>query len=249
MIGAALGATEARILPEGAAFWAAIGMAAVMGGTMRAPLTSVIFAVELTHDLNLLVPLLIGVASSFCLTVLLMKRSILTEKISRRGYHLSAEYSVDPLEMALVRDAMQPSIPHIDPEATVDDLRGVLLENDLGPFAIGRRLVSHEAIQAVVDGKLRWSAVTEGLDGAVPAVAYTHEPLRLVAHRMATTGLTRLPVLEMHTLEPCGVISLEHLLTARNRTYTAETLRARHVWIAVPNFGRSNGHTNGTKLP
>jgi H+/Cl- antiporter ClcA len=145
MIGAALGATEARILPEGAAFWAAVGMAAVMGGTMRAPLTAVIFAVELTHDLNLLVPLLIAVAASFALTVLLLKRSILTEKISRRGYHLSSEYSVDPLELQLVRDAMEPSISKLEPACGKDDLEAALNYDPLGPFVVGKRIVTDDA--------------------------------------------------------------------------------------------------------
>ncbi|MGE0059203.1 MAG: chloride channel protein, partial [Dehalococcoidia bacterium] len=137
MIGASLGAVESHVLPEGAAFWAAIGMAAVMGGTMRAPLTAVIFAIELTHDLNLLVPLLIGVAASYAFTVLTMKRSILTEKISRRGFHLSSEYSVDPLELQLVRDAMQPSIPSIEASAAAADLQAALREFEAGPFLVG----------------------------------------------------------------------------------------------------------------
>jgi hypothetical protein len=245
MVGAALGALEARILPEGAAFWAAIGMAAVMGGTMRAPLTAVIFAVELTHDLNLLVPLLIGVASSFCLTVLIMKRSILTEKISRRGFHLSSEYSVDPLELQLVRDAMQP-IPKIAPTAGEADLIKALKEHENGPFVVGERVVSAEAVQAVLRGELRWPAIVEGLDGAVPAVAYTYEPLRVIAHRMASTGLRRLPVIDPVTSAPCGVITLEHLLGARARSNDAETQRSRNVWIAMPGFGHTNGHSNGT---
>jgi len=41
-------------------------------------------------------------------TVLTLKRSILTEKISRRGYHLSREYAIDPLEILFVREVMQP---------------------------------------------------------------------------------------------------------------------------------------------
>jgi hypothetical protein len=37
-----------------------------------------------------------------------MPRSILTEKLSRRGYHLSREYGVDPLELVIVRELMSP---------------------------------------------------------------------------------------------------------------------------------------------
>jgi H+/Cl- antiporter ClcA len=74
-------------------------MAAVLAGTMRAPLMGVVFALELTHDIEALPALLPAAIVSYGFSVLLMKRSILTEKVARRGYHISQEYSVDPLEL------------------------------------------------------------------------------------------------------------------------------------------------------
>ena len=109
MMGGALGGIEAMFLPhEGAGFWPLVSMGAVLGGTMRAPLTAVVFAVELTHDGNVMLPLLVAVAFSYGFTVLMLRRSILTEKVARRGYHLSCEYAVDPMEALRVRDVMQP---------------------------------------------------------------------------------------------------------------------------------------------
>src|SRR5262249_4301532 len=100
MIGGALGAALARFIPLGdSGTWALIGMAAMMAGTMRSPLTSMIFALELTQDLNLLPGLLVGCVVAHGVTVLLLRRSILTEKVARRGYHIMREYSVDPLTM------------------------------------------------------------------------------------------------------------------------------------------------------
>ena len=111
MMGGALGGLEAMFLPgEGAGFWPLISMAAVMGGTMRAPLMSIIFAFELTHDSNALLPLLIASLMSYAVTVLTLKRSILTEKVARRGYHLSCEYAVDPLEILYVREVMRTNV-------------------------------------------------------------------------------------------------------------------------------------------
>jgi CBS domain-containing protein len=109
MIGGALGGLEAHMLPwEGAGFWELVSMGAILGGTMRSPLTGVIFALELTHDINVLLPLLLAVTIAHGFTVLTLRRSILTEKISRRGYHVSREYSIDPLEIIFAREVMRP---------------------------------------------------------------------------------------------------------------------------------------------
>ena len=113
MVGGALGGLEAHFLPDaGPGFWSLVSMGAVLGGTMRAPLTAIVFALELTHDINVLLPLLLAVTFSYGFTVLLLKRSILTEKISRRGYHLSCEYAVDPLEIVFAKEVMQPLDGH-----------------------------------------------------------------------------------------------------------------------------------------
>src|SRR5207245_1217197 len=111
MMGGALGGLEAMFLPsEGAGFWPLISMGAILGGTMRSPFTSIVFAFELTHDANIFLPLLVGSVIAHAFTVLTLKRSILTEKVARRGYHLSREYAVDPLEILFVREVMRTNI-------------------------------------------------------------------------------------------------------------------------------------------
>src|SRR5438046_10621286 len=92
---------------EGAGFWALISMGATLGGTMRAPFTSIIFAFELTHDANIFLPLLIASAVSYTFMVLTLKRSILTEKVARRAYHLSSEYAWDPREILFARKVLR----------------------------------------------------------------------------------------------------------------------------------------------
>lgn len=98
ILGGALGYLVGLILPGEPGIWALIGMAAMMGGTMRAPLTGIFFAVEITGDLTMAVPLLIGTVSAYSVTVLMMRRSILTEKIARRGQHITREYGIDMFE-------------------------------------------------------------------------------------------------------------------------------------------------------
>ncbi len=111
MIGGAVGALAGRFghaPAEMQAFWALIGMGAMLAGSLGVPMTAILFSVEVTHRLPALVPLTLGCVSAYLVTALLMPRSILTEKLSRRGYHLTREYGVDPLEIVIVRDLMSP---------------------------------------------------------------------------------------------------------------------------------------------
>ncbi|HJW13914.1 MAG TPA: chloride channel protein, partial [Thermoanaerobaculia bacterium] len=114
IIGGALGAVEAPFIPAGdAGLWAMASMAAMMGGTMRSPLTAILFTLELTHDWNILPALLVATVAAHGVTVLLLRRSILTEKIARRGYHLVREYTVDPFEIHRVEEVMDRNVPTI----------------------------------------------------------------------------------------------------------------------------------------
>jgi H+/Cl- antiporter ClcA len=109
MVGGALGALEGAILPDVMpGFWAMCGLAAVVGGVMRSPLTGTVFTLELTHAWNALPALLLSATAAYALSVLVLKRSVLTEKIARRGLHLTREYSTDPLETFFVSDVMHP---------------------------------------------------------------------------------------------------------------------------------------------
>jgi H+/Cl- antiporter ClcA len=111
MIGGAVGALAAHLAhaPAGAqALWALLGMGAMLAGALGVPLTAILFSLEVTHCLPALLPLTLACVASYLVTTLLMPRSILTEKISRRGYHLSREYGVDPLELVIVRELMSP---------------------------------------------------------------------------------------------------------------------------------------------
>jgi CIC family chloride channel protein len=111
MIGGAVGALVGRLghaPSEVQAFWALIGMGAMLAGSLGVPMTAILFSLEVTHCLPALVPLMLGCITAYLVTALLMPRSILTEKLSRRGYHLTREYGIDPLEIVMVRDLMSP---------------------------------------------------------------------------------------------------------------------------------------------
>jgi chloride channel protein, CIC family len=248
MMGGALGGLLGLVLPdEGIGFWPMISMAAILGGTMRSPFTGVVFAFELTHDVDALLPLLIAVSVAYATTVLLMKRSILTEKVARRGYHLSREYAVDPLETRFVREVMRTKVvalPRSAPLAEIAEARvgpNGTHGQGLYPVLDGERLVG--VLTRADLGRLREAAVSrraetvEELLRRDPIVAYPDETLRHVAERMAATGLTRFPVVERgDERRLMGVVALRDLLRARAHSVEEEQDRERmlRIRLALP---------------
>ncbi len=133
IFGGAMGWLLGLILPGGEpGFWALLGMAAMMGGTMRAPLTGTFFAVEVTGDFGQIVPVFVATVTAYAVTVLLLKRSILTEKIARRGQHITREYGVSPFESARVHEVMVTNVDTLPASMTVQEASAFLLRKQQG---------------------------------------------------------------------------------------------------------------------
>jgi chloride channel protein, CIC family len=238
MMGGALGGLEAMFLPnEGAGFWPLISMGAILGGTMRSPFTSIVFAFELTHDANVFLPLLIGSVIAHAFTVLTLRRSILTEKVARRGYHLSREYAVDPLEIIFVSEVMRTKVAVLSATSTLSEiwqsLRTGRQEQRLLPVVnaegqlvgvLTRRYIGQQVEQ---EGDAALGRPLGDLARANPVEAYPDEPLRVAVHRMAEKGFTRMPVVERTTRKFLGLVSLNDLLKARTRHLEEERCRER----------------------
>ncbi len=247
LMGGALGGLESLGFPEvGPGFWPLISMGATLSGTMRSPFTSIVFILELTHDINLLLPLLLGATVAHAFTVLTLRRSILTEKVARRGYHLSREYAIDPLEIVFVREVMRRNVVALPAKASLPELAARLTAE---PAPRGQHLFpvldeDGNFIGVVTRSDLLAATQAQPADGAVktiesivrsqPVVAYPDEPLRVVIYRMAETGLTRFPVVrreDPRCLE--GMVSLTDALKARARILEAERRRERFLSLRL----------------
>jgi chloride channel protein, CIC family len=247
MMGGALGGVEALFLPfEGAGFWPLISLGAILGGTMRSPFTGIVFAIELTHDLNALLPLLVANTIAYGVTVLLMKRSILTEKLSRRGFHLSREYSIDPLEILFVRDVMRTNVLAFHSDESIQDFAG-RFRPDHSPRGqhlfpvVDReqkvvRVITRKDVKRILEEVQAPGATIGGVAHRPPIVAYANEPLRRVAYRMAEKQFTRMPVVDPEDgFKLVGMVSLEDLLSGRLKTLSEERARERVLRLRLPN--------------
>jgi chloride channel protein, CIC family len=243
MMGGALGGLEAMFLPnEGAGFWPLISMGAILGGTMRSPFTSIIFAFELTHDANVFLPLLVGSVIAHAFTVLTLKRSILTEKVARRGFHLTREYAVDPLELLYVREVMRTRIAALPAADSVRDVLHSLntkhrQSQRLLPVVDANRLlvgvITRGEIRAQMEkfGDVGLGKRLEEIMRPYTIEAYPDEPLRAAVYRMAEKGVTRMPVVERESRQLLGLISLDDLLKARTRHLEEERRRERPIQV------------------
>lgn len=238
IIGGALGAFIAPWIPVGdTALWSAIGMSAVMGGTMRAPLTAMIFALELTHDINILPGLLLGCASAYTLTVFMMSRSILTEKVARRGHHISCEYGVDPLTMVRVADVMDPILQTVNANISLQEFSNRLAQHDAALSRHQASLILDE--QGALVGIITRSDVLQAMQDAMdlqtpvlaignpkPIVAYPDELLREVVDRLVLHNIGRLPVVSRQSPAiPIGYIGRSAIITAQTNRLQEESVR------------------------
>ncbi len=258
IMGGALGAIEAGWLPVGDTWlWAMISMAAIMGGTMRSPLTAIMFTLELTHDLNVLPGLLVGCVAAHTLTVLLLRRSILTEKVARRGYHITREYSTDPLELLRVGEVMDTQPPLIPATMTVTELSDRIARNDSqltshqGTFIVDEQ---HNLLGVITRGDVvralgqnsnhRLTVLEAGARRLI--VTYPDELLRDAVAKMLKNDVGRLPVVNRdNPQQVVGYLGRANILAARLRRLEEEDIR-EVGWFARFNLLKENFTRNGT---
>ncbi|MGC5807591.1 chloride channel protein [Ralstonia pseudosolanacearum] len=234
MMGAGLGVLLGPVLPGGdPGLWPLVCMAATLAGVLGAPLTAIVFAFGLTHDINAILPALLAVSVAYGFVVLTMPRSIMTEKIARRGFHIYREYAVDPLERHAVDEVMTRTVQTIDAQASV---AGILAER-FGPTQAHRAfpVVRNGALIGMLDrdallaGHARGAAMIADLFGAnAPVMALPGETCRIVATRLAVHGLERLPVVaDAQSRRLVGIVSRSDLVKPSVAFFDEEQRRER----------------------
>jgi chloride channel protein, CIC family len=243
MMGGAVGVLEAHVLPVGnPGFWALIAMAAVLGGTLRCPLTATVFAIELTGDLRVMPAVLVACVASFAVTVLLMKRSILTERLARRGRHLTYEYTVDPFEVMRVSEIMTHPVDTLPARMSTEDAlaffdteNGVKRHKSYPVVDEAGRVVSMVSRSDV----LRWSregwpegqTLAEVGDVGEVFVGYADELVGHLADRMASADIGRVPIIDRDS-KLVGLLARRDLL--RVRAHAARLERERAAPLTIP---------------
>jgi H+/Cl- antiporter ClcA/CBS domain-containing protein len=235
IIGGAMGTLLAGYMPLGSTgFWALLAMAATMGGTMRSPLTATFFAAELTGNTHVLLPLIAACSTAHLVTVLLMRRSILTEKVARRGHHIVREYRIDPFALTKVEQVMTKQVDSVPAELTLHGAAALLTDP-------ATRHPSFPVIDAagrvlgVLDppSVLRWrrrgthrgTTIGTLVSPAKVPLTYPDEFLDSVADRMTTLNVAHMPVVSREEQKLVGYIGWKDLMRVRTQRQVEERQR------------------------
>jgi H+/Cl- antiporter ClcA len=229
ILGGCAGFLIGQYLPGDPGFWAMIGMAGIMSGVMRAPMTGALFAAELTNHLSALPETIAAAAAAYAVSVLIMKRSILTEKIARRGRHILREYTVDALEFMQAGQLMTPDPRTLPGDMPLQDVARFFAEEaDHRSYPVvdaqGRLLglVSRQdALEWRVAGRAE-GRLADTLSDASTDFAYADTPCGEVADMMVESGVGRVPIVDHQDRRVVGIISRQDLLKVRAQQRSGE---------------------------
>lgn len=236
IMGGAMGTLLSVIFPSGGpGFWALLAMAATMGGTMRSPLTATFFAAELTGNTHVLLPLIAACGAAHAVTVLLMRRSILTEKVARRGHHLVREYRVDPFALTRVSEVMTSDVEPLRASLTLRDAVEILTSLAKARYHSLPVVDDDGRVLGIVDpptllnwrrsGKNRKAVLGELLAGTGTALVYPNEYLEVAAERLSAANAACLPVVSPEQGRLVGYIGWEDLMRVRIKLQSEERNR------------------------
>jgi CBS domain-containing protein len=177
---------------------------------------------------------LVATSAAYALTVLLLKRSILTEKIARRGQHVVREYSIDPFELLRVSDVMVREVDTLPAAMPIDEalayFAGETRRHKSYPLIDAEGRVAGMVARADV---LRWSAESPHEDETLfdrvsdrsLTVGYADEPVSHLADRMVLADIGRVPIVERDSLRLVGLVARKDLLRIRATAKSAEANR------------------------
>jgi CIC family chloride channel protein len=201
-LGAAYGMAIGRLFPNlGVApqAFAMVGMAAVLAGSVHAPLTAILLLFEMTDNYHIILPLMFAVAVSLLLSQWLRHESVYTLGLVRKGIRLDRGRDVDVLQAIRVDEVMQRE-PHVLQESTslaeVAELfqethhHGLPVVNQMGELS---GIFTLQDLDQALTSEKKINTVGEACTHQI-IVAYADEPIGAALHRMSQRDLGRLPV-------------------------------------------------------
>jgi len=216
-----------------------VGMAAIFAGASRALLASIVFAFETTRQPVGLLPLIGGCTAAYLISALLMRNTIMTEKIARRGVRVPSEYAADFLEQIGAGKACTRAVVPLRADDRLGDIRHWLNS--------GKAEAQHQGYP-VLDGDGRVRGVLTRRDlldvrltdmhrvgdmvRRAPIVVREDHSLREAADHMVAQNVGRVIVVAAQAPHAMvGILTRGDLLAAHARRLREASETARHIRI------------------
>jgi chloride channel protein, CIC family len=227
-IGALLGGFTSNLFPHAGidpGIAALVGMAAMFAGASRALLTSVVFAFETTRQPMGLLPLLGGCSTAYLLSCLLMRQTIMTEKIARRGIRVPTEYGADFLDQVHVYETATKIVVTLRADQTVAQVRSWLASTAAGTGHQGFPVTDALGVLIGVITRRDLADPPCGSNGTInelirrsPVIVYDDCTLREATDHMVRHDVGRLPVISRkQTGKLVGILTRSDILKAHRK--------------------------------
>ncbi|MDL1871426.1 chloride channel protein [Deltaproteobacteria bacterium PRO3] len=226
MIGNTFGYGAHRLFPESTATagsYALVGMGALMAGVTGAPLTSVILIFELSGKYSIVLPLMITCAISTILVQIVMKGSVFTRSLIKKGVFYGERRNV--LRRKRVREILRADFLSVSPQTRLRELLALLPNSKqyaypvLGPDGGLVGIVSLQDFQAVVFEEEVADVVVVGDIMTREVLTVTPEnTLEEALLKIGDENIEYLPVLEGgESRKVLGLVSRRDILSCYNR--------------------------------
>lgn len=218
---------------------ALVGMAAMFAGASRALLASVVFAFEATHQPLSLLPLLGGCTAAFLISSLMMRNTIMTEKIARRGARVLAEYSTDFLDQVLVKTAATRDVVALAADDSLVKVRAWFASHAAGTEHQGFPVLDGEGnfLGAVTRREIfdaadpETSPLRKILRGS-PAIVFEDNSLREAADHIVVENVGRLAVVARdNPRKVTGWLTRSDILSAHRQRLKDSSVSNREIRI------------------
>ena len=230
-LGALLGALAQAALPSigiDPRIAGLVGMAAIFAGASRALLASVVFAFETTLQPLGLLPLLGGCSAAFLVSCLLMRNTIMTEKIARRGIRVPSEYAADHLDQVWVKDHATREVVALAATDQLQRLRDWFESGARGSehhgfpvLAASGELLGVVTRREIMDKSRAGDVELQQLLQRPAIVIFEDHSLREAADSMVRHAIGRLPVVSKTAPQRViGMLTRSDLLSAHARRLT-----------------------------
>src|SRR5580704_10235198 len=222
--------------------YALVAMAAVFGAASRATFAFIVFAFEITHDYNAILPLMLACVIADMIAIHYLPSSIMTEKLARRGLRVPEEYEAGVLQVVRVGEVMRKDVQPIPPEMTVGDLaEGMARGEPSFNLTQGLPIIGKDGklVGVVTQGDLLHALEADPTGKATVldagsrnlTVAYPDESAFDALFRMLQNDIGRLPVVSREdSKNMVGYLNRSSILGAWTRQMEEEGLR-EHGWV------------------